>query len=157
VENNAVTVHVGSTPTACTQLYLTLGIKMAKSKKDSKHTPVYKKAGDISLGSGNTWTSTPYRDYADYHLAAEADARSRDRLRKQAHRRISIEQLVEKFNGICQECLKPVKIPTRDHIIAIADGGTSDISNIQLACSRCNSLKSSKQEKDKNKLIERRF
>lgn len=55
---------------------------------------------------------------------------------------ISIEELIKKFNGICQLCFKPVKNPTRDHIIPLAKGGSSKVSNLQLACKRCNELKS---------------
>lgn len=49
-----------------------------------------------------------------------------------------------KCNGKCAICGKPVKFKkmTIDHITPLSRGGTNDIKNLQLACKRCNSMKS---------------
>lgn len=49
-----------------------------------------------------------------------------------------------KCNGKCSICGKPVKFKkmTIDHIMPLSRGGTNDIKNLQLACKRCNSMKS---------------
>lgn len=51
--------------------------------------------------------------------------------------------LIKKYERICQYCFK--KIPsgqaTRDHIKRLADGGSNDMSNLTLACRKCNNDK----------------
>lgn len=76
-----------------------------------------------------------------------------------------------KCNGKCAICGKPVKFKkmTIDHIMPLSRGGTNDIKNLQLACKRCNSMKSNMTMDDmmgqiseilkynrKRKLIEKR-
>lgn len=48
--------------------------------------------------------------------------------------------LMKKYDGICQYCLKkiPAGLQTREHIKRLIDGGTSEMSNLTLACERCN-------------------
>ena len=50
----------------------------------------------------------------------------------------------------CQLCMQPVdrdacvpdpRAPTLDHVVALANGGTHEPSNVQLACFRCNCVK----------------
>lgn len=62
--------------------------------------------------------------------------------------RINIPQSVRKYvlqrnNYQCQSCGKK-NTETKlniDHIIALAKGGSNDISNLQVLCSRCNQTK----------------
>lgn len=51
-----------------------------------------------------------------------------------------LKYLIEKYNGICQYCFKktPPGQATREHKIRLVDGGTSDLSNLTLACKKCN-------------------
>lgn len=71
---------------------------------------------------------------------------------------ININILIERYDGICQLCGKPVDIndkekhaygfvygnlyPSIDHIIPLAKGGTHSWRNVQLAHRLCNSIKS---------------
>lgn len=59
-----------------------------------------------------------------------------------------LKALMKKYNGICQYCFKkiPAGLQTREHIKRLIDGGTSDISNLTLACSSCNSENNAIQE-----------
>jgi len=50
------------------------------------------------------------------------------------------KQLVKHQNGRCLACGKKKKL-TADHVIPVASGGTSNISNIQGLCQPCNSSK----------------
>ena len=62
--------------------------------------------------------------------------------------RISIPSSVRKYvlqrnNYQCQSCGKKnteAKLNI-DHIVALANGGSNDISNLQVLCSRCNQIK----------------
>lgn len=48
--------------------------------------------------------------------------------------------MVQFFNYVCCNCESEVigGIPTKDHIIGIKDGGTSNIRNLQPLCRQCN-------------------
>ena len=67
-------------------------------------------------------------------------------------RRINIPPEVKKFvfernNYQCQSCNKidlTAKNLQVDHIIALAQGGTNDMSNLQTLCAKCNREKSAK-------------
>ena len=66
---------------------------------------------------------------------------------------ITLKKVFMRDNGICQICGKPCDwndrrwgsigplYPTRDHIIALANGGEHSWDNIQLAHAICNSVK----------------
>lgn len=49
-----------------------------------------------------------------------------------------------KYNGHCALCGKPVKFSelTIDHKVPLDKGGSNDMTNLQLACRRCNLAKS---------------
>lgn len=49
-----------------------------------------------------------------------------------------------KCNGTCAICGNPVKYKkmTIDHIVPLSKGGTNGMDNLQLACKRCNLMKS---------------
>lgn len=74
--------------------------------------------------------------------------------------KISISVLIEKHKGVCQLCKKKVDLnadmhrddaaPTIDHIKPIAKGGLHKWNNVQLACRKCNSLKSDKWNDESN-------
>lgn len=62
------------------------------------------------------------------------------------------EDIFNRDGWRCQICRKKLsrktiyphpRYPTLDHIIALAEGGTHERKNVQLACSICNSTKSS--------------
>lgn len=57
-------------------------------------------------------------------------------------RRIRCE-LFQQANGCCRYCRKEMHWDefTVDHIIPVARGGTSRVSNLWAACKRCNCLK----------------
>ena len=65
--------------------------------------------------------------------------------------RINIPQSVKKYvlqrnNYQCQSCGKK-NTETKlniDHIVALANGGSNDISNLQVLCSKCNQNKKAK-------------
>jgi 5-methylcytosine-specific restriction endonuclease McrA len=62
------------------------------------------------------------------------------------HTRNEWETLKAQYNWTCPSCHKaePEIILTKDHIIAILNGGTDNIENIQPLCRPCNSSKHSK-------------
>lgn len=69
---------------------------------------------------------------------------------RNSHQKREIKRkLASKHGCFCQICKRPfpLHLLTIDHIIALCFGGTWDIWNLQLACSRCNQEKS-KNEKD---------
>lgn len=69
---------------------------------------------------------------------------------------ITLEKVIEKYNGICQLCGKPInrndiqnkhigkRYPTVDHIKPLSRGGTHTWDNVQLAHMSCNSSKCDK-------------
>ena len=62
-----------------------------------------------------------------------------------------------KCNEKCVICGKPVKFKkmTIDHITPLPGGGTNDIKNLQLACKRCNSMKSNMTKEEFEKLLKK--
>lgn len=42
---------------------------------------------------------------------------------------------------LCEEDLKNNSIPQVDHIIALVDGGSNEIQNLQILCKKCHELK----------------
>lgn len=60
------------------------------------------------------------------------------------HLRYAIrEQLVGHYGYQCACCRKYGKV-TIDHVVPLAQGGTSDLNNLQLLCNRCNHRKNDK-------------
>lgn len=65
---------------------------------------------------------------------------------------ITLNELIDRDHGVCCLCFIPIDqqadltkdgaAPTIDHIVPVSKGGTHTWSNVQLACRRCNSLKS---------------
>jgi len=53
---------------------------------------------------------------------------------------------IERHKGRCAKCKKKRPL-TRDHIIAVAIGGTDHITNIQPLCKPCNSRKGATRER----------
>lgn len=56
------------------------------------------------------------------------------------------EQMKKEYNFTCPSCLRKepeIKL-TRDHIVALIQGGSNDISNIQPLCQSCNTKKHTK-------------
>lgn len=55
-------------------------------------------------------------------------------------RKEQLQYLIKKYDRICQLCFKevPTGQATREHIVRLIDGGTSDMSNLTLACMKCN-------------------
>lgn len=75
---------------------------------------------------------------------------------KEFDKTITIEKVIEKYNGICQICGKPTdktdvldghirkRYPTLDHIVPLSKGGTHTWDNVQLAHMGCNARKCDK-------------
>ena len=96
--------------------------------------------------------------------AADIQARQIRRLRKKGggvyDPGIDYRKLYQSGNGRCAICQLPCddpsvwltwdglnwmpNAPTVDHVVALANGGTHTWNNVQLACLRCNSLKSNR-------------
>ena len=49
-----------------------------------------------------------------------------------------------KYNNRCAQCGNGGQRLTIDHVVPLADGGSNDISNLQLLCGPCNQRKGSK-------------
>lgn len=69
--------------------------------------------------------------------------------------------LIQRFDGKCHYCHRPVEImgeesnrPTKEHLIPKCRGGLSVLSNIALACERCNSVKSDMTETEYLSFVE---
>lgn len=99
----------------------------------------------------NDLTAGFIRDWADGSEDSEVYLRGRQR-------RITAPQYVKdaiyhRDQGECRACRKavdrivsPAVRERYDHIVALANGGANDISNIQLLCEACNSAKSDGSE-----------
>jgi len=72
------------------------------------------------------------------HLKARRYARERDA--EGSHSLEEWQQLKIKHKGKCAMCEKDTQL-TKDHIIALSNGGSDYISNIQPLCRSCNSKK----------------
>lgn len=57
------------------------------------------------------------------------------------------EFLIERQQGICAYCAYSYPFLVIDHVIPLRQGGRNDISNIVLACNKCNSQKNNKTPK----------
>jgi 5-methylcytosine-specific restriction protein A len=84
------------------------------------------------------FASTPRKPWAkDANAPKRVTGRKLQRLRKQLFER----------SPLCVECLKVGRTTAatqRDHVIALARGGTDDDANIQALCDDCHELKSRK-------------
>lgn len=58
------------------------------------------------------------------------------------HRTQQLRRIYRRDNGICQLCGEPCSVPdaSREHVVRLADGGSSDDSNVVLAHKKCNLL-----------------
>lgn len=70
--------------------------------------------------------------------------RSREKRAAGSHTEEEWQSLCNLHNNKCLNCKKELPL-TRDHIRALARGGTHDISNIQPLCRKCNSCKGTKE------------
>lgn len=66
--------------------------------------------------------------------------KSRRNLRTRFRRRRQIAKLKAKYNFKCSEC-KTSDDLTIDHIVPISKGGSGEIENLQILCSKCNHKK----------------
>lgn len=66
----------------------------------------------------------------------------RDNERKEARKRLP--ELIARDGQRCKRCGTTEKI-TVDHIVALANGGTNDLDNLQLLCRDCNSAKGARE------------
>lgn len=87
----------------------------------------------------------------NYEYIVTGKRRDRKRIRRERLRQVGgshtvgeWEKLKAQYNWICPSCLRsePDVTLTRDHIVAISNGGTDNIENIQPLCRPCNSTKS---------------
>lgn len=74
----------------------------------------------------------------------------RKRIRDGFVEHVDINVLIKRDNGLCQLCKEPVRLdvdylhdlaPTKDHIIAVSNGGEHSYANSQLAHRICNNVK----------------
>lgn len=65
-------------------------------------------------------------------------------------------ELCSRYDNRCLACGKKTKL-TADHIVPVAHGGSSNISNIQPLCMKCNSRKSTKHTDYRKKAIHARW
>ncbi|MHB8742592.1 MAG: HNH endonuclease [Sulfuricaulis sp.] len=71
---------------------------------------------------------------------------------KDRHRRVA--RLMERHNGCCVYCLRPVQVGARnqpleatmDHIIPASKGGRYSLDNLVLACRECNTARGNKSQ-----------
>ena len=69
----------------------------------------------------------------------EANRRARKRAAGGSHTLEQVMELMERQQGVCACCQRSIRKEFhRDHIVALASGGSNDISNIQLLCPPCN-------------------
>lgn len=78
--------------------------------------------------------------------AVERMNRRRARIRNATVIPINRLHIYERDHGICQLCWNPVEqeAMTLDHIVALANGGSHEPANVQLAHLQCNRLKGTK-------------
>jgi 5-methylcytosine-specific restriction endonuclease McrA len=62
---------------------------------------------------------------------------------------VPLQRLYERDGGVCQLGNHAISLAeaTRDHIVALGDGGSHKASNVQLACRPCNEAKGSVVDK----------
>lgn len=83
--------------------------------------------------------------FADYceRLKPIRSKRMRAARAKGRHTAAQWEVLKNKFGNRCAICRKPCR-QVKDHIVAVAMGGSDSIKNIQPLCQSCNSKKGTK-------------
>jgi len=67
---------------------------------------------------------------------------------KDFHRSGVREQVIIRDRGVCQYCGRRPRNPTVDHMQPSSLGGTNDMSNLVVACRRCNSIKCNRMPLD---------
>jgi 5-methylcytosine-specific restriction endonuclease McrA len=80
-----------------------------------------------------------------------------DRLVKPRQRSVRYTRLYQKYDGKCSYCDRGVSFRkgTQDHVVPVSRGGSGGVSNIVLACERCNKVKSDTLLGDKVNLTKR--
>lgn len=78
--------------------------------------------------------------HPEQRIAEKHRYRARLRGSTEHHSAAEIKTLKEMCGGRCAHCLKKARL-TIDHIVALANGGSNAIRNIQFLCSACNSYK----------------
>lgn len=116
---------------------------------------------------GDTFTAPANTDDIPAYCSARclrADAKDRRRARKRDAYITDVRRsdIIERDHGRCQLCGRKVdqtkvaphpRSPTLDHIIPLANGGTHEPANVQLAHFLCNSIKSNRGTGDQLRLI----
>ena len=67
---------------------------------------------------------------------------------KDFHRSGVREKVIARDGGVCQYCGRRPRKPTVDHMQPASLGGTDDMSNLVVACRRCNSIKCNRMPLD---------
>lgn len=133
-------------------------------QSDSKRRAAYRRANrDREAARQKAWRkANPQKKYAaspDYIRVWRMENRDKERLTKKAYKhsrraleagtggsftRQELETLIEAQNGHCAYCDRTGYALQVEHIIPIAQGGTSYIWNLCLACRKCNLDKGNK-------------
>lgn len=103
----------------------------------------------VFLGRFNQLTSGYILAYGAYADGTDARFTSRGRLRRQHVPQIVKNTIFHRDGGECRSCkrslsriVNPEATERYDHIVPLAEGGANDITNLQLLCNECNSIKS---------------
>ncbi len=80
------------------------------------------------------WMPTPYK------RGVPPQVKQRERAIMGRQRKVWYAALVEQFGEHCQHCGTQTE-PALDHVLPVAKGGLSELSNLQLLCRACNTAK----------------
>jgi len=91
------------------------------------------------------WQNRNRERYRKTQVAAEARRRAKKRGNGGEYTAEQFDHVCEYYGGMCLVCGRKIKLAA-DHVVPIAKGGHSYISNIQPLCKSCNSSKRDKHQ-----------
>lgn len=109
--------------------------------------PILRRGAVISCGCAAGGPRVRPKALSDYYNARTHERRARSRAAGGSFTAAQIDALYLAQRGRCACCrVKLNGVFHRDHRVALANGGTNDIGNIELLCGSCNQRKSAKDE-----------